>query len=516
MSVATVPTTRTRTWHAVLAGALVVTILAVVWLYRDTILSMIGKWDDDAAFSYGFAIAPISLWLIWRRRLWLRHVQFEPSWLGAAVVVGGALLWVVAKGTGVLVLEQFAVVIIVQGMFLALLGLPAVRLLLFPVAFLVFLVPFGRALVPYLVDVTADTATALLQLSGVPVYRTHTVITIPGGSFRVARACSGVAFLMTALVLGLLYAEINFRNWKKRVVAVVLACAIPVIANALRVYITIGVAHLTNMQFGPGAEHIVFGQVFFIAITLVTFWIGRRWHDEDAAMPAWVRTQQGLPAVGMPMGRLVAPAIALLAAVTAPAYYAQFRSELGDRATDARESIVLPSGRGTWSGPSDDGAGWRPSYSGGLVERQGSYQRAGSDRVDVFVAVYGLGGSGNAEMVSYDNVLYSEEKEVVANVTVRRLELPDQSLAVRELVVPDGGGGRLVWHWYVVGARTTTSPYAVKALEAAAWITRKARHERVITLATQFDEDASARLEQFARAHAACVGSSFAVKACGG
>jgi exosortase A len=499
-------------WLAVLAVAIV----TVIVVYRHTFLSMADKWNDDTAFSYGFLIAPIALWLAWRRREWLRHVEFTPSWLGAAAAIGAAMLWLVAKGTGVLVVEQLAAVLTVQALVLALLGWRAVRALLFPLAFLLFLVPFGRALVPWLVDITADIATVLLRLSGVPVYRTHTLINIPGGWFQVARACSGVSFLMTALVLGLLYAELNFSSWRKRVVAVLLACAIPVVANALRVYITIGVSHLTDMKFGPGAEHVTFGQFFFIAIMLATFWVGRRWHDEEPGLPAWLR--DAAPATRRPTLVEHLPfACGMAVVLAAPFYQAAYARQLQASGAAGTELVAVPSAAvAGWTRMESAPDAWRPLYRGGLVEQQGSYVDAAGERVDVFVAVYGLGTSGGAEMIGYDNVLYAEEKEVVAAATVRRIELAGETLTVREVLVPDRGGrGRLVWQWFVVGDRTSTNPYAVKALEALAWITHEATHERVITLATRPGLNARATLEAFATAHARCVAASFATEACG-
>jgi EpsI family protein len=378
-----------------------------------------------------------------------------------------------------------------------------------------FQVPFGRALVPYLVDFTADISTLQLQWSGVTVYRTHTLINIPGGWFQVARACSGVSFLMTALVLGLLYAELNFTSWRKRVVAVLLAMAIAVVANALRVYITIGVSHLTNIEFGPGGEHITFGRFFFIGIMLATFWVGRRWHDEDPGMPAWVRALAPAPPTVRP-ALWAAPVVALVALLAAPPYQAMFQRQLAQEASAAAGTLVsLPAAREAWSGPAADPSAWRPQYHDALSEAGGSYRDASGGRVDAWVGVYGIGLTGGAEMISYANVLYPEEQAVVPEVAMQHLDLAGRTLEVKELRVPDGGAGQLVWHWYVVGDRVATSPYVVKALEGATWLTHHARTERVVTLATRYDEGAHARLEAFVHSHAACVASSFAAEACG-
>lgn len=229
-----------------------VAVLILLVLYRDTFWTMTGKWRDDVAFTYGFVVAPLSLWLAWRKRDYLSRATLVPSWLGVAAMALCAALWIIARGTSVAVAEQFAVVAMLPALTLTVIGVPATRVLAFPLGFLFFMVPFGREIVPWLMHATADMATLALQSSGIPVHRSHTYLTIPGGSFEVARACSGVAFLMTALVLGVLYAHLNYSSWRKRLLCVLAAVMVPVLANGVRVYITIAVSYLTDMRFGPG------------------------------------------------------------------------------------------------------------------------------------------------------------------------------------------------------------------------------------------------------------------------
>jgi len=101
----------------------------------------------------------------------------------------------------------------------------------------------------------------------------------------VARACSGIAFLMTALVLGVLYGYLNYVAGKNGCCACWRPVGVPILANGLRVYLTIAVSHLTDMRFGPGAEHVTFAQVFFALVMLGMFWLGRRWQDERPVPP---------------------------------------------------------------------------------------------------------------------------------------------------------------------------------------------------------------------------------------
>lgn len=498
-----------------LSTTLLLGIGMIGWGYRDTFASIVDKWLTDAAFSHGFLIPPISLWLAWRKRAALAAAPLLPSLLGVVAMLLCTLAWAVARGSGVLVVEQFAVVAMIPALVLAALGWPATRVLIVPLAFLLFMVPFGRGIVPVLMQATADVSTLLLQWTGVPVYRSHMHISIPSGSFEVARACSGLNYFTTSLVLGVIYAYVNYRGWLKRSACVAAFVVIPVILNSLRVYFTILVSHLTEMRFGPGAEHVTFGRIFFVVMMLALFWIGRRWHDEiPAAHVAPGGSARGAAAPWISWWPLP---LACFIALTGPPFVATSVARASEHLADRERLASMPAAAAGWRGPLDATGRWRPLYLGGLVERQAMYETSNDPPVDVFVSVYGLGTSVGAEMISYSNVIFPEEHESLAMEQHRVVTMPDgTSLKMREVVAGYNESRRLVWHWYVVGEQSVVNPFAAKALEALAFVTRSAQSERIVAISTPLDDSAARRLEAFLQAHGRCVALGFPVEACGG
>jgi exosortase A len=483
-------------------------------VYRSTYASLLEKWIGDAAYSHGFLIVPISAWLAWRKRSELAGVEFTPSVWGAFAALASTMAWLVARGSGILVVEQFAAVALIPSLVLAALGWPAFRVLLAPLAFLVLAVPFGRSLVPALMQSTADFSTLLLRWSGVPVFRSHMHISIPGGNFEVARACSGLNYFITSFVLGVLYAYLNFRAWRKRLLCVAAFVVIPIILNALRVYITILVSHWTDMRFGPGYEHVTFGRIFFIVSMLLLFWIGRRWHDEDTRAPA----THPPPALMRPVlwtgwwPLLLACGFAMAGPTFLQASIARSRAAVADTSG----LINFPRGSDPWRGPAGvEEHAWRPLYRGGIAERQVRYADAGEANVDVFVAVYGLGNTLGHEMISYGNVVSGDERTSLASEMVRRVEVADgRALNVRELQVNDTEGARLVWYWFVVGKRPVTGNISAKVLEAFMFVTGRADLERIVVLSTPGDQQARGTLEAFIRSHGSCVVLGFTREEC--
>jgi len=483
-------------------------------IYWHTFQSIVQKWAGDAAFSHGFLILPLAAWLAWRERARLVAVELAPSTWGVLATAACTLAWMVAKATGVLVIEQFAAVAMVPALVLAAFGWPVIRILWFPLLFLFFAVPFGRAFVPVLMQVTADFATLLLQWSGVPVFRSHMLISIPAGNFEVARACSGLNYLITSFVLGVLYAYLNFRDWRKRLLCVMAFIVIPVVLNGLRVYFTILVSHWTDMRYGPGYEHVTFGRIFFVVIILLLFWVGRRWHDHDevgSAARRKVAGSAGLRRAPWPLA--VACVVALIGPWLLEASVSHANSALANPSALAR----MPAPAGSWQGPlaQVDEETWRPLYHGGIVEEQARFRAPDGASVDVFVAVYGLGRTQGAEMISYSNIIATNERKSLASEVTRRIESDGHQIEVRELKLNHGPAGRLVWYWYVVGDHAATGTFATKALEAAMVLTRGATSERIVVLSTAADADARARLTQFVQDHAACVAAGFQGEACG-
>jgi EpsI family protein len=262
---------------------------------------------------------------------------------------------------------------------------------------------------------------------------------------------------------------------------------------------------------------VTFAQVFFIGVMLLVGWIGLRWRDTDASMPAWLEAPQPAGAARRVAAIAWLPALAAVAFLVAAApYHEAVAAQLRDGIPNVTQSVRLPEARDPWRGPVAGERGWRPLYRRGLVELQGTYRRGEADHVDAFVAVYGLGATAGAEMISYDNVLFAEEHVTVPEVTPYEVEAQDgRSFVVREVRVPTSHGDYLVWHWYMFEDRSVTNPYVVKALEAMAWLTREAAIERSVTLATPLGQRARERLQAFVAAHPECVASGFDAEACG-
>jgi len=217
-------------WREALPAALLL-VAAIMLLYRETGLAMIGIWSRSDTFAHAFLVPPISIWLIWRQREQLAALtpRAQPWMLAGLLVM--AFAWLAADLVAVNAAAQFALVAMIVLAVPAVLGFEVALAILFPLLFLFFAVPFGEFLLPVLMEATADFTVEALSLTGIPVYREGLQFIIPSGSWSVVEACSGVRYLIASLMVGTLFAYLNYRSTKRRVVFIAVAAVVPVLAN---------------------------------------------------------------------------------------------------------------------------------------------------------------------------------------------------------------------------------------------------------------------------------------------
>lgn len=282
-------------------------------LYRDTISAMVGIWSRSETFAHCYLVAPISLWLVWRRRAHVALLQPRPQpWFALPMlVVAGA--WLVADLASVNAATQFGVVTLLVLTVPAVLGWAVARELAFPLAFLFFMVPIGEFMLDPMMRWTADFTVYALRVSGIPVYREGLQFVIPTGTWSVVEACSGVRYLIASFMVGSLFAHLNYTGTRKRLVFCAVALAVPILANWLRAYFIVLLGHLSGNELAVGVDHLVYGWVFFGVVVAIMFFVGARWADPEQAAPVRPASSP-VPAVPFHAG-LVVPLVLLAIAL---------------------------------------------------------------------------------------------------------------------------------------------------------------------------------------------------------
>lgn len=499
--VSAVPQTSNCTGHPAWLRAGGLTLLAwlvVGLIYHDTAASMVAIWLRSGTYAHGFLVLPISAYLVWRQRGHLAALSPRPQWLGLGVVAALSGAWLLGDVSQTQLVQQLALVAMIPAIAWTLLGTAVVRRVAFPLAFLVFAVPWGEAWNPVLQDITAFLSVRLLELSGIPVFQDGRLISIPAGDFRVAETCSGLRYLVASLALGALYAYLSYRSPWRRIAFLAAAAVVPVLANALRAYAVMLLGHLTDMGWGTGDEHVVLGRVFFVAVMILLFWVGSFWWQRQAEPPSRPRSD----ASSAPGALTALPVLVIAVAAAGPAL-AAFGPPSGP---GPATRVSLPEPGPGWTRGGDPEGDWQPRFIGADSLRLAAYRRAGGSKsVALMVAHYRRERPG-AELVNAQNRVATGDWRLQGDASARSVTVAgDTALAFRELrFARNDGRRRLVWSWYDVGGRRLVTPAWAKAWIAIHGITGGPADNTLLALATDYGmraETARQRLRAFLKAH---------------
>ncbi|WP_310383365.1 exosortase A [Roseateles sp.] len=476
-------------WRPVLPAFLLL-LAAVLLLYRDTALAMVEIWNRSETFAHAFVVPPISLWLIWRQRAVLANLSPSPSAWFLLPLVAMALMWLLGDLVAANSATQLALTAMLVLVVPAALGWQVARAIAFPLGFLFFAVPIGEFMTPKLMEWTADFTVAALRLSGIPVFREGQEFVIPSGNWSVVEACSGIRYLMASVMVGTLFAYLNYRSLARRWIFVGVAIVLPLIANWLRAYVIVMLAHFSSNQIATGADHLVYGWVFFGIIMLLMFMLGARWSEPDApaaqvkagevaAQPVRARSAWLLVWLGI-LGVLLAPQIVLksLELAGGPTEFALTAPRLGQAAWQSEAGLpprftpVVENPRAVWRGNFRQTA-----QAQAQAQAQGAAD-AQSASVGLYVA-YFRQQTYQSKLISSNHVLVSSKDADWAMVSagsasqsVAGLELPMQTAELRR-----AGGANLgdensvndrlkVWRIYWINGRPMISDWQAKVLGA--------------------------------------------------
>ncbi|MGE5178139.1 MAG: exosortase A [Bacteroidota bacterium] len=469
--------------------------------YRSTLQSFVTVWRGSDTYTHCFFVIPIVAYLVWRRRHDLARVTPEPFWPGLFLTAGSGAVWLVAQAAGVLFYEQLALAVLVISLVITLFGIHVARILTFPLAFLLFAVPFGEVLHPALMSFTAHAAVFGLRLTGVPVAVEGLYLTTPTGHWQVVEACSGLRFLISMFTLGCLFAYLHFRRARNRILFAILSLIAPVLANGLRAYVMVLTGYLSRREIGVGFDHFAIGWTVFAIVMALFFFMGSRWREEPATVdpPA---PEEGTPAPARARGnaRFAAAAAVAIALTLAPAAYATW---VRPADSGAPISLSSPGAADGWVPLRVPPSLWAPAYHGTDASVRTTYDRNG-DRVDCYIGFYRTQAQGK-ELIHYANVITPRDQSRWRTVSESdtTLPVPGGALPIHETMVRSPALGYCVWHWYWLPDEFTGSRTRAKLLQARSRLLYHRDNAAVVILSAPFAGSparARARLADFTRA----------------
>jgi len=257
-------------WPALLAGS-------IIAAYVPTFITLAqGPWQTEQE-GHGPLIIAAALWLAWQSRGKLRTVTISPSAaLGWLALLGGLAVLIVSRNQDIWFTEVASEIPVLGGCILLLAGWPALRILAFPLVFLIFSAPapgwmVDGATVPLKVLIS-DLVTNGLYALGYPIAQNGVVIQIGPYQLLVQDACSGLNSIFALSAIGVFYVY-AFR-WQEKIRGLILmALIIPItiVANFLRVVALVLIAYYFGVEKIEGVLHDMTGIALFVVAVALMF-----------------------------------------------------------------------------------------------------------------------------------------------------------------------------------------------------------------------------------------------------
>jgi exosortase D (VPLPA-CTERM-specific) len=457
---------------ALLAAAL----LALVVGLGDGAQRMADTWLNTDEYSHGILIPFVAAFLAWQRLPGLRELELRGSWVGLLVVFAGLAIGSLGQFGTVYVLQQYALVVVLAGLVLAIGGWPLLARMKAPLGILLFMVPlpnfFSNNLSLQLQLFSSQLGVWFIRLFGISVFLEGNVIDLGTYKLQVAEACSGLRYLFPLLTLGFIIACFYRVPLWKRVLLVISAVPLTLLMNSFR----IGTIGFMVEHWGPslaeGAVHEFQGWVLFMACAVILVlearvlaWVTgdrRPWREVFAITlaPAGGQGTASGAAALRPLPRAFMAAAALVLAFGLAMLLVPARKE----AIPARlEFESFPAQLAGWTGQR---SALEQVYLDTLMLDDyllADYRQGEGPPVNFYVAWYNSQRSGQSAHSPRSCLpgggweFTSFEQRALPGVLVH-----GQPLRVNRAIITQGDARLLVYYWFKQRDRNVTNEYAVK------------------------------------------------------
>ena len=246
---------------------LVVGAAAFLILFANPLRLLAVDWWTDPDAGHGLLLAPLALWLAWRKGL-VTERRPQPL-LGSLILGGSVVLRYLAGLAAEMFTMRLSVVGAIVGILLFIYGWRQILRWWLPITLFTLSIPLP-AIITNTIALplqfkASQLGASLLDARHVPVRLSGNVIMLPGGHrLFVTEACSGLRSLTALLSLGVLIGGLWLKYPVTRVVLLALAIPVAVLINGVRVFLTGFLVFFVSPALGEGFMHVTEGWLMFI------------------------------------------------------------------------------------------------------------------------------------------------------------------------------------------------------------------------------------------------------------
>jgi EpsI family protein len=256
----------------------------LVFLHYRTFHWLVMTWWTEDRYSYGFLIPLVAAYLVWIKREHLARIPCRPRPVsGGLLLLLSGILLLAGRAGGYVLVEGISLLILLPGIVLVTWGTAHLRVLLLPLAYLHFMVPWTEPFITQASQpaqlLSARLGSVFLRAVGLPVFREGTHLQISTVAIEVAQECSGLSLLYSIIALAIPVVYLTQRTWWRAATVVLLGVVITLLANGARVALVGSIAYYYGKPMLHGPLHVLQGwfvaQVGIIALFLANWSISK-------------------------------------------------------------------------------------------------------------------------------------------------------------------------------------------------------------------------------------------------
>jgi exosortase len=246
--------------------------ISVLLIYNQIIDWMVQNWILNPYLNYGLLVPFISAYLIWRER---KSFNVSIDRRGVLLLIPAAILYLSPSFT----LKAISLVSFISGSFLLLFGEKSFRKILFPLAFLLLMIPLPGYMIEYvglhLRTVSVNSAVGLADIFYDIQLVEDTYIQAGTLTLYVGLPCSGIESFLGFGVFALLFAYL-FEKGLRRAGLVMVCLGLTIAMNIMRIFMVIAVGVSFGEAAAMGVFHTLSGMVLISIYTIILLFIYRR------------------------------------------------------------------------------------------------------------------------------------------------------------------------------------------------------------------------------------------------
>jgi EpsI family protein len=480
---------------SLLVAVSVLGLLAILF-HASIMRPLVAEWYEHENFSYGFLIPVVFAYLVLQRCHALQREKIAPAIWGTAFLTGSIAVGLIGNALGEPFLSRLSLVATVAALVHVIAGWRILRLLAFPLAYLLLMVPPPYVIVKqvsyYLKMFDAVVATEALQLIGVPVYRDSYFLNLPGITLEVADVCSGIASLFAMIALGTVYVYFLPVRMAAKLAVLASVLVFPLVANLIRIILIATSVYYYGPIMLKAFFHTFTGTFTFLLslamLLVVGEWFRRRYPAAEPPKQFVTRRDERTELSGTLL--LSMPAL-LAAIVLAGGLYLSHAITIPESRQLNGKLDAIPKQLGYFRLASGT---WREPYSDPEADEALSrlYQGPQNNPIEVFVGY--RGSQRGSDRLRSPKLVFPNRWEYASTDDIQIAAEGGRHINANWLLTKKNNSRRVVLFWYQLPGRTLSSDVLYR-LELARRLIFHGRTDAVVVRLAS-DVDGSETVDQ--------------------